>query len=96
MDKFEIRICELMDMDKRIRELCEDEELFEVWLSYGVPDWTDEDDLLCNCADIAEDENSYREIRALYRKLMKKIRKNESLEGGALVVNTFKTTYIYM
>ena len=54
-------------MDSYIRELG-DEDIWEVWIAYGVPDETTEDDL----QSIAEDDESWRETCSLFGQLIKR------------------------
>ena len=54
-------------MDSYIRELG-DEDIWEAWIAYGVPDGATEDDL----QSIAEDDESWRETCSLFGQLIKR------------------------
>ena len=57
----------LGDMDSYIRELG-DEDIWEVWIAYGVPDGATEDDLQF----IAEDDKLWRDTCGLFGQLTKR------------------------
>lgn len=44
-----------------------DEDKYEVWITYGIPDGADNDDFL----DIALDDSAYQEVVDLFGKLYK-------------------------
>lgn len=44
-----------------------DEELYEVWVTYGVPDEPED----CDFFDIAMDEKAFAEVTELYNRLAK-------------------------
>lgn len=54
-------------MDSYIRELG-DEDIWEVWIAYGVPDGATEDDLQF----IAEDDELWRDTCGLFGQLIKR------------------------
>lgn len=52
------RAMDLRRMDNIVRAMADDEELFETWLAYGVPDGADGEMLL----EIAANKEAYDEI----------------------------------
>ena len=70
MNNYEMSILKqniLGGMNSYIRELG-DEDIWEVWIAYGVPDEATEDDLQF----IADDDESWRETCSLFGQLIKK------------------------
>ena len=70
MNNYEMSILKqniLGGMDSYIRELG-DEDIWEVWIAYGVPDGATEDDLQF----IAEDDELWRDTCGLFGQLIKR------------------------
>ena len=54
-------------MDAYVREMVQDEDNFDYWLMYGVPDGSDEDDLM----EIAESEDNFNQISHAFAWVLK-------------------------
>lgn len=70
MNNYEMSILKqniLGGMDSYIRELG-DEDIWEVWIAYGVPDWATENDLQF----IAENDELWRDTCGLFGQLIKR------------------------
>lgn len=73
MDNTILKANILGGLDSYIRDNIEDEDLFDMWLTYGVPDECDEQLLM----EIAEDEDEFRRIIGIAGDLLSQIRKED-------------------